>query len=108
MEKNRDKLFNRAVAQRRALLGRAASVSDYGTCLRILRDEAELLGLYPAKTVNVTPGAKPDDGDLSADDRLAALARLRAQVDEGGGGAAADRRDEPDGPLLGGPGPHPE
>ena len=47
LEKNRDKIFNRHIAQRRALYARAASISDYGTCLRILKDEAELLGLYP-------------------------------------------------------------
>jgi hypothetical protein len=48
LERDRQKIFNRHIGQRRALFARAMSVSDYPTCLRILRDEAELFGLYPS------------------------------------------------------------
>jgi hypothetical protein len=53
LEKDREKLLNRHIAQRRALFARAASVSDHGTCARLLKDEADLLGLYPPKGINI-------------------------------------------------------
>jgi len=43
----RKKLFNRHLAQRRRLYARALNAADYSTALRCLRDEAELLNLYP-------------------------------------------------------------
>jgi hypothetical protein len=59
LEKDRDKQLNRHIAQRRALLARAAAVSDYGTCARLLKDEGELLGLYPPKGINIGQGGAP-------------------------------------------------
>jgi hypothetical protein len=59
LERDRDKIFNRHIGQRRALFARAMSVSDYPTCLRILKDEAELLGLYPARSASQGPEARP-------------------------------------------------
>jgi hypothetical protein len=56
LEKDRTKIINRHIAMRRALYARAVAVSDYGTASRILRDEAELLGLYPAKKMDVRGG----------------------------------------------------
>jgi hypothetical protein len=47
LEKDTEKLVNRHVAQRRGLYARAMAVSDYGTALRVLQDEAKLLSLYP-------------------------------------------------------------
>lgn len=49
LEQDREKLLNRHIAQRRALYARAMAVSDYRTALATLRDDAELLGLYPPK-----------------------------------------------------------
>jgi hypothetical protein len=63
LEKNRDKIFNRHIGQRRALFARAMSVSDYPTCLRILRDEAELFGLYP---ITGRSGHQPEGGSSGA------------------------------------------
>jgi hypothetical protein len=57
LEKDRDKLINRHIAQRRALYARAMSVSDYGTARAVLKDEAELLGLYPGKKMELTGNA---------------------------------------------------
>ncbi len=54
LERDRDKLFARHVGQRRALLGRCVTAGDYSTASRILRDEAELLGLYPPKRTELT------------------------------------------------------
>ena len=53
---SRDKIINRNIAQRRYLYARAVAVADYRTALAALREEAELLGLYPERTV-------PADGD---------------------------------------------
>jgi hypothetical protein len=49
LEKDRDKLFARHVAQRRALYARALNAADYSVALRVLDSEAELLGLFPEK-----------------------------------------------------------
>src|SRR5262245_20941811 len=46
LDKDRRRLANRHIAQRRALYARAMSVSDYRTALAVLKDEAELLRLY--------------------------------------------------------------
>ena len=54
LEKDREKLFNRHVAQRRALYARAMSVSDFRTALAALKDEGHLLGLYPARKHELT------------------------------------------------------
>lgn len=50
LERDREKLFNRHIAQRFALYARAMSVSDYRTALAVLKDQAELQALYPART----------------------------------------------------------
>lgn len=42
LEKNREKIVNRIIAQRRHLYARCMSVSDYGNCRLLLRDEQEL------------------------------------------------------------------
>jgi hypothetical protein len=47
LERDRQKLLNRHLAQRFALYARAMSVSDYRTALAVLKDQAELQGLYP-------------------------------------------------------------
>ena len=52
LEKDRDKLFARHIAQRRALYARALNAADYSVALRVLDSEAELLGLFPEKTPN--------------------------------------------------------
>ena len=49
LERDREKLLNRHLAQRFALYARAMSVSDYRTALAVLKDQAELQGLYSAE-----------------------------------------------------------
>jgi hypothetical protein len=51
LEKDRDKLLARHVAQRRALYARAVHAADYRTALAVARDEAALQGLYPPKKI---------------------------------------------------------
>jgi hypothetical protein len=53
LERDREKLVNRHVAQRRGLYARAMAVSDYGTALRVLQDEARLLNLYPEQRLQL-------------------------------------------------------
>ena len=65
VDKNRNKLLNFHRAARRALYARCMAVSDYGNAARVLKDEAELFGLYPPKEVTGThkhTGA--DGGDI--------------------------------------------
>jgi hypothetical protein len=47
LEKDRERLINRHIAQRRALYQKALAEKDHATALRVLQDEASLLGLYP-------------------------------------------------------------
>jgi hypothetical protein len=54
VEKNRDRLMAHHFAARRALFARAMAVSDYRTALAVLKDEGELLALYPAKKTELT------------------------------------------------------
>ena len=54
LEKDREKLVKRHLAQRHALYARCIAVADYRTCLAILKDEGEMLGLYAAKKHEIT------------------------------------------------------
>ena len=51
LERDRDRLFARHVAQRQALFARAVNAADYRTALSVAKDEAELEGIYPPKKV---------------------------------------------------------
>src|SRR4051794_28058169 len=62
LEKDRKKLLNRHVAARRALFGRAMSVSDYRTALGVLKDEAALLHLYDDPPAEQEPGGSSPMG----------------------------------------------
>jgi hypothetical protein len=54
LERDREKIINRHIAQRRALFARCMSVSDYRTGLATLRDEGELLNIYPPRKTELT------------------------------------------------------
>jgi hypothetical protein len=47
LEKDRDRLFAKALAQREALFARAVNAGDFSTAARILADRDKLLNLYP-------------------------------------------------------------
>jgi hypothetical protein len=110
LEQDRAKLLNRHHAARRALLARALQVGDVRTALAVLRDEAELLALYPARQHQLTgarggPLAVKVEG-MTDDERRAAVAAIIARYGLPSGGAgspAADRNGagDPDGSLLG-------
>jgi hypothetical protein len=54
LEKDRQRLLNRHLAQRQTLYAYAFAAADYATARAILKDEAELLNLYPAKRTELT------------------------------------------------------
>jgi hypothetical protein len=54
LEKDRQRLLNRHLAQRQTLYAHAFAAADYSTAKAILQDEATLLGLYPAKKQEIT------------------------------------------------------
>jgi hypothetical protein len=59
LNRNREQLFGRHVLQRRAILARCMKINDYRTALAVLRDEAQLEGLYaPTKISPTTPDGK--------------------------------------------------
>jgi hypothetical protein len=94
LDKDRDRLINRHLAQRQTLFARAMQVSDYRTALAILKDEAELFGLYPGnernlndhKAVNlqVNVGCPDDYGSLDTLRRLMAAGALDQVLDSDG------------------------
>lgn len=53
-ESSLKKIRRRHLVQRRHLYARAITVGDLGTAARVLKDEAELMGLYPPKRQEVT------------------------------------------------------
>lgn len=64
IEKDHDKLFARHLMQRRTLYARAMEVADLRTALAVVKDEAELQGMYPtAKHEH----AGPDGGPIQHD-----------------------------------------
>jgi len=95
LEPDRERLLTRHLAQRHYLYGRAVNAGDYRVALAALKDEAELLALYPAKRTELTG---KDGGPLEAvqataemtdDERRAAVANLLARVGASDAGPAA-------------------
>jgi hypothetical protein len=76
IEKRRDRLMARHLAQRRALYARAMETGDLRTALAVVKDEAELQALY----------------DTEADSRLTALEQAMRELrlrEKGNGSGAA-------------------
>ncbi len=70
LEPDRERLLSRHLGQRQYLYAHAVSAGDYRAALSMLRDEAELQGLYPpAKVKAEHTGAKggPIQHEVSAD-----------------------------------------
>jgi hypothetical protein len=101
---SRKKLVRRHLARRENLYAKSVLAGDYRTALAVLRDQAELQGLYPPRKVAPTSpeGDKPYAA-LTDEERAAALAALYARVGQADGGPAADGPAGAGGPLLGGP-----
>src|SRR5919201_2075319 len=94
LEKDREKLLNRHLAQRRALYARAMEVGDLRTALAVAKDEADLLNLYPARRHELTGAAggplqSQNVVVLTDDQRAAAVAAILARL--GPPGAGPDR-----------------
>jgi hypothetical protein len=79
---NRTKLLRRHIAQRQALYARAVSQGDTRAALAVLRDLAELQGLYaPKESKNAGNSDQPTDGQC-----LAALAKFLERSEAPGAG----------------------
>jgi hypothetical protein len=90
LEKDRAKLINLHIARRRALYTAAIEAEDLATAARIIKDEGELLGLYPPKTMRTELSGK-DGGPIEVtpwkqvlrdvtDDELALLQKLAERM----------------------------
>jgi hypothetical protein len=106
-----DHLLARHLLQRRRLYAHAMEMGDYKTALAVLKDEAELEGLYPAKKAEVTGangGPVATCRIITDEERNLALLAILARLGEGGGRPAANGQLPPHRPLLGLPGADPD
>lgn len=89
LEQKQEELLGRHLLQRRSLYARCLKAEDFRTALQILHDEAELLGLYPAKKIAPTTpdGKEPYD---AAPGLVALLPELERALDRLGCGASAE------------------
>jgi hypothetical protein len=70
---NRDRTFARHVARREMLFARCLKAQDFATALKVLRDECQLLGLYPEPK----PAGRNGDGP---DSRMAVIVGLLPEL----------------------------
>jgi hypothetical protein len=101
-ERDRDKLFVRHVAQRRALFARTMQIGDYRTALAVAKDEADLQGLYD----RLKPSALEQilaslPSQFASEVRAALATAVSGGGDPPPGGPAAAAA----GPAAAGPGP---
>jgi len=69
---SRKRKLNRHIAQRKHLYAKAVSAGDYRTALSTLRDEADLLGLYPPKGIGIhAPSPSSDEARKQFQEMLA-------------------------------------
>jgi len=102
-EKSRKKLIRRHLAQRRHLYAKANLAGDVRGALACLRDEAELLALYPPKKIAPTTpdGRKPYLGEMSDAERAAAINQIHATLGARGGGPPSAEEAGTNGSVLG-------
>jgi hypothetical protein len=106
---SRKKLLRRHLAQRRNLFAKAVSSGDIRTALAVLRDEAELQGIYPPKKIApTTPDGGKQYGPLDDATRVAAITALLACYGAGNPGSALDGEGDAGRPPVGGPEPDPD
>ncbi len=79
---SRKRLLRRHLAQRRNLFAKATAAGDYRTALAAVRDEAELLGLYAPKKMEVT-GKGGSALRFSVEDAVQAVKELE-EAERGG------------------------
>ena len=102
---SRKKLLRRHLAQRRNLYAKAVAQGDVKTALAVLRDEAELLNLYPPKRSEISG---PDGGliqaaqvELSDDERRVAIEAILSRMGQAGPGQADSGQAQLPGYTLG-------
>lgn len=98
LEKDREKVLRRHIAQRRALFARAINDGDVRTALAVAKDEAELEALYPAKRAE--PAGKDGAQALEAmtdDERAAAIRSILSRYGITFGGGTGGTGETPEG-----------
>jgi hypothetical protein len=91
VEKDRPKLFNRHLAQRRKLFAMACQTGDYSTALRVVDSEAKLLGLFPAERHEVTgKDGQPVKVEMNDDERRTAIGNILARYGFATGSLGSD------------------
>jgi hypothetical protein len=81
LEKDRDRLISRHVAQRRNLYSRALKAGQYAVALAVADSEAKLEQLFPGKVVNLNTGGTAGGAPV----RLSFI-EVRAAEEEGARG----------------------
>jgi hypothetical protein len=81
---SRKKLLRRHLAQRRTLYARAVNNGELRTALAVARDEAELLGLYPARQIKAEHSGLPVKVYLGVDPQELLAAPATADAAEAG------------------------
>ena len=77
LEQKQEELLSRHLMQRRGLYARCLKAEDLRTALQVLHDEAQLLGLYPARKIAPTT---PDGKDPY--EAVPGLAALLPEIEE--------------------------
>ncbi|HEY7428595.1 MAG TPA: hypothetical protein VH682_30475 [Gemmataceae bacterium] len=107
MERDRERLLAFHFAARRRVLMQALQSKDLTNARLVLTDEAELLGLYPAKLTKIAPTNPTGDQpyvpltDEERKELFAALQGVYAAVGQGGGRADPQGQADDDGHALG-------
>jgi hypothetical protein len=91
-----DHLLARHLLQRRQLFAHCMGAGDYRTALAVLKDEADLEGLYPPQKIAPTdPTGAQGYAALTDADRAAGLEQLYARLGARPGAAPANGQDGP-------------
>lgn len=105
LEKDRGKLLNRHLAQRRDLYSRCMADHDFTNARAVLKDEAALLGLYPPTK---SEWSGPDGGpipiaqvEMTDDERTTAVHAILARLGQGNPGQDPERQADTPGLALG-------
>lgn len=95
-------LLARHLLQRRQLYAHCLGAGDFRTALSVLKDEAELEGLYPAEKVALTDptGTQEFSGGMSDEQRVDAINRLHARVGSVPGNATSAESSSRNGQVL--------
>jgi hypothetical protein len=114
LDMDRERSLRLHVATRRSLLARALNDGDTRTALAIVKDAAELAGLYPPRRTELSgPKGGPVEVEMTSDEKRAAISAIMARyglTPGSGGSTATDRpgKSDPSGSVLARPDASPD